>query len=201
MNDNRIFKILIKSIIIISCFLMQNCKNYYYLKQTPPIIHEGEYYAYQLKFSNENLQFITPGDYRYNKVKKDYIYFKTKDINKILTSTINKPFNEQFLFMYTNMSIYNNLLGFYYRNTSLQEIKNNKAPDINLGNGILYTYHFGKFDVVDIYRECDSGVIRFININNPNEKDANNKRFHLEVKMLFFNLNKDLWDNSFVDFK
>lgn len=201
MNYNKIIKILIKPIIIISCFSIQSCKNYYYLKQTPPIINEGAYSVYQLKFFNENLQFITPGDYKYNKVEKDYIYFRTKDINKILTSTINKPFNQQFLFMYTNMSIYNNLLGFYYKNASLQEIKNNKAPDIDLGNGILYTYNFGKFNIVDIYRECDNGVIRFININNPNEKDVDSKRFHLEVKMLFFDLNKDLWENSFVDFK
>lgn len=180
---------------------MQSCKNYYYLNQTPPTINEDRYYVHPLKFSDESLQFVTPGDYQYNKVKKDYIYFKTKDINEILKFGFNKPFSRQLLFMYTDMSIYNNLLGFYYENTSLQEIKSSKTPDIDLGNGILYTYNFGKFNVVDIYKKYDNGVIRFINLNNPNEKDIDYKRFHLEVKMLFFDLNKDFWDNSFVDFK
>lgn len=195
----RNFSILI---IIFSSFILQSCKNYYFLQHTPKQSKDSRYF-YNLKFSNENIEFYTYGDYVYNKVDKKLIYFKTKDIDKVLKLTINKPFTEQFLFMYTYMSTYNNLLGFYYENTSIEEVKkfNYDKESKDLGNGVLYTYNFGKFNIVDIYRKTNIGVIRFININNPNEKDIDHKKFHREVRGLFFDLNSELWENSYVDFK
>ncbi len=74
-------------------------------------------------------------------------------------------------------------------------------PDVDLGNGALYTYRSEKFNVVDIYRKSEGGVIRFVNLNNPDEEDPQNKKFHREVNTLFFNLNSNLWDKSAVDFQ
>jgi len=189
--------------LLIVSFIMQGCKNYYYLQHTPAVNNEDGNSVHNLKFANESLQFITFSDYRTNKVNEKYVFFKTKDVTHILKANIKKPYSEQFLFMYTNMSIYNNMLGFYYEGISLDEIMKdyNKKPDIDLGNGIVYSYNSGKFNVVDIYRKSEHGVVRFININNPDEKDPQNKKFHLEIKNLFFDLNKNLWDKNASDFQ
>jgi hypothetical protein len=196
-------KLLTFGTLLILSFIMQSCKNYYYLQHTPAVNNEDGNSVHNLKFANESLQLITFSDYRINKVNEKYVFFKTKDISHILKANIKKPYSEQFLFMYTNMSIYNNMLGFYYEGTSLDEVMKDygKKPDVDLGNGILYTYNSGKFNVVDIYRKSDHGVVRFINLNNPDEKDPQNKKFHLEVKNLFFDLNRNLWDNNASDFQ
>jgi len=194
--------ILFWTLLIVS-FIMQSCKNYYYLQHTPAGNNEDGNSVHNLKFANESLQFITFSDYRTNKVNEKYVFFKTKDVTHILKANIKKPYSEQFLFMYTNMSIYNNMLGFYYEGISLDEVMKDygKKPDIDLGNGIVYSYNSGKFNVVDIYRKSEHGVVRFININNPDEKDPQNKKFHLEIKNLFFDLNKNLWDKNASDFQ
>lgn len=189
--------------LLILGFTMQSCKNYYYLQHTPAVNNEDGNSVYHLKFANQSLQFITFSDYRINKVNEKYVFFKTKDISHILNAHIKKPYSEQFLFMYTNMSIYNNMVGFYYEGTSLDEVIKDygRKPDADLGNGILYTYNSKQFNVVDIYRKSDHGVVRFINLNNPDEKDPQNKKFHMEVKNLFFDLNRNLWDTNVSDFQ
>lgn len=185
-------------------FLMQSCKNYYYLKHSPASNNEDGNRLHYIKVSDENIQFITYSDYQFNKVNEKYVFFTTKDIDHILKANIRKASGEQVMFMYTNMSIYNNLLGFYYKDVSLENVVQdyNRKPDVDLGNGVLYTYDSGKFNVVDIYRKCSNGgVIRFINLNNPDEKDPQFKKFHREVNNLFFDLNQSLWDKNAVDFQ
>ena len=185
-------------------FLMQSCKNYYYLKHSPASNNEDGNRLHHIKVSDENIQFITYSDYQFNKVNEKYVFFTTKDIDHILKANIRKASGEQVMFMYTNMSIYNNLLGFYYKDVSLENVVQdyNRKPDVDLGNGVLYTYDSGKFNVVDIYRKCSNGgVIRFINLNNPDEKDPQFKKFHREVNNLFFDLNQSLWDKNAVDFQ
>lgn len=185
-------------------FLMQSCKNYYYLKHSPASNNEDGNRLHHIKVSDENIQFITYSDYQFNKVNEKYVFFTTKDIDHILKSNIRKASGEQVMFMYTNMSIYNNLLGFYYKDVTLENVVQDydKKPDVDLGNGVLYTYDSGKFNVVDIYRKCSNGgVIRFINLNNPDEKDPQFKKFHREVNNLFFDLNQNLWDKNAVDFQ
>lgn len=185
-------------------FLMQSCKNYYYLKHSPASNNEDGNRLHHIKVSDENIQFITYSDYQFNKVNEKYVFFTTKDIDHILKANIRKASGEQVMFMYTNMSIYNNMLGFYYKDVSLENVVQdyNRKPDVDLGNGVLYTYDSGKFNVVDIYRKCSNGgVIRFINLNNPDEKDPQFKKFHREVNNLFFDLNQSLWDKNAVDFQ
>lgn len=182
---------------------MQSCKNYYYLKHRPVAYNEDGNSIHDLKISNENIQFITFSDYQINKLNKKYIFFTTKDINRLLQENIKKPFSQQFLFMYTNMSIYNNLLGFYYEDTSLEDVMKdyNKTPDVSLENGVLYIYNFEKWNIIDIYRKYYGGVVRFINLNNPNENDPQYKKFNREVNNLFFDLNKNLWEKNAIDFQ
>ncbi|WP_123862078.1 hypothetical protein [Chryseobacterium artocarpi] len=185
-------------------FLMQSCKNYYYLKHSPASNNEDGNRLHHIKVSDENIQFITYSDYQFNKVNEKYVFFTTKDIDHILKANIRKASGEQVMFMYTNMSIYNNLLGFYYKDVTLENVVQdyNRKLDVDLGNGVLYTYDSGKFNVVDIYRKCSNGgVIRFINLNNPDEKDPQFKKFHREVNNLFFDLNQSLWDKNAVDFQ
>lgn len=184
--------------LILLSFMMQSCKNYYYLKHTPAVDNEDRNPVYDLKFGKESMQFTTFADYQVNMINKKYIFFATKDVNQVLKTNFSKPFTEQFMFMYTKMSIYNNLLGFYYEGASLEEVKQayGRNPDADMGNGVLYAYDSGKFHVVDIYRKTDNGVVRFVNMSNPDEKDSPNKKFHLEIRNLFFGLNIQLWEKN-----
>ncbi|MDR2206927.1 MAG: hypothetical protein LBE36_12320 [Flavobacteriaceae bacterium] len=171
--------------------VFQSCQNYFFLTQETPDKSDG-YLVHTLKFSNQTLEFATFGDYHINKIDKRFIFFKTKDVRKLLNQNFKKPFDEQFLFTYTNLSSYNNILGFYYGETSLENVKKSypTQPNISLKNGILYSYDFGKFKVIDIYKETENGIIRFINLNDPNGKI---EHFYRENSQLYFELNPYLW--------
>lgn len=189
--------------VVILLTTLGSCRSYFYLKHSAPIKNDENNTVHILKFSDEILNFTTYGDYQVNKVDKRYIFFKTKDIDEILKLNFQKKFSQQFLFTYTNMSVYNNIIGLYYDKISLNDVmKEYKAkPNINMENGVLYSYNFQKFNVIDIYRKTEKGVIRFININNPNVTDIDYKKYHIEINKLYFELNKNLWDNQFHTFE
>lgn len=62
-------------------------------------------------------------------------------------------------------------------------------------NQVFSRYSFGKFQVFDLFKKVDGGVIRFVSINNPSySKDPDYKKFNREINYMFFEINNLLWD-------
>lgn len=133
------------------------------------------------------------GDYIFDKVDKKFIFFTNKDISDILNNLKIKPAS-QILFTYTKSSIYNNMLGFYYADKSLTDIKNNffiKTTEKEMQNGLLYTYEYKSYYIMEFYRQQENGVVRFISVNNSSKQTI--EKFSLENNNVFFDINSGIW--------
>ncbi|KMQ60520.1 hypothetical protein ACM40_12135 [Chryseobacterium sp. BLS98] len=146
----------------------------------------------KLFLQNETLDVNFYGDYIFNKVEKEFIFFTNKDVDNILNNLKQKP-SSQVLFTYTKISIYNNMLGFYYAGKTLADIKNNfsiKTPEKEIQNGLLYGYEYNGYYIIEVYRQTEKGVVRFISINNSAKQTV--EKFRLENTKLFFEVNSGL---------
>ena len=148
----------------------------------------------KLVFQNGTLDVNFYGDYIFDKVDKNLIFFTNKEISGILNNLTIKP-SSQILFTYTKSSIYNNMLGFYYEGKNLTDVKNNfsiKIPEKEIQNGLLYTYEYKGYYIMEFYRQQEKGVIRFIAVNNSAKQAV--EKFRLENNNVFFDINAQLWN-------
>ncbi|MBV8328321.1 hypothetical protein [Chryseobacterium sp.] len=190
---------LIKHISILSLFCLTGCQHYYFLKEQRVESDKQSCWKFKLYFDQgkNQLDFYTYGDYVYNKVKKQYIYFTSSEMKRLLYHSIPKNYTEQFLFMYTYQPTFSNILAFYYKGVSIEEVKKrySEIPHKEDLNQVLARYPFEKFQVFDLFKKVDGGVIRFVAINNPNyPKDPGYKMFNKEINDMFFENNNLLWD-------
>ena len=188
----------IKYISVLALFYLTSCQNYYYLKAQKIESDKPSYWKFKLNFDQgkNQMDFYTYMDYVYNKVDKQYIYFTSSEMRKLLYHSIPQNYTEQFLFMYTNQPTFSNILGFYYKGISIDEVKERYSGIPHKGdlNQLFSRYSFGKFQVFDLFKKVDGGVIRFVSINNPYSKDPDYKNFNREINYMFFEINNLLWD-------
>ncbi|GAB0157980.1 hypothetical protein CHRYSEOSP005_32820 [Chryseobacterium sp. Alg-005] len=174
---------------------MTSCTNYIKVMDSKKISDkENSLSTRVIELKGESLGINFYGDYEFENINKKFVFFKNSDIKHLLGNLNEKP--EQVLFTYTETSIYNNVVGFFYENMSLENIKGqlSKQPDQDMGNGLLYRYPYKDYAIIDVYRQQKNGVVRFIAINNP--KNQKNDQFELENEGLFFKINTQLWTNT-----
>jgi len=85
------------------------------------------------------------------------------------------------------------MLGFYYVGKTLADIKNNfsiKTPEKEMQNGLLYAYEYNGYYIIEVFRETEKGVVRFISINNSSKQAV--EKFRQENTKLFFEINSGL---------
>lgn len=190
-----------KIIAVVSLLSLISCKNYYYFngQQNVKTDHPDMHSKFVLTFDHgkQHIPFYTYGDYRYKKIDKQYIFFKNSEMHKLLHDKLPQKNGEQFLFMYTNQPTFSNILGFFYKDMNIEELKklyatvNHKEDETQL----FSRYNFGKFQVYDFYKTVNGGIIRFVSINNPDySKDLDYKWFNKEINTMFFDINRSLWD-------
>lgn len=179
-----------------SMFFLTGCANYYYQgKQKKVAPDENDRYnKFVLSFDRgqQQLNFYTYGDYVFNRIEKEYIFFKNSEMKRLLRDRIPQKETEQFLFMFTHQPTYANILGFYYKDVFVKDLKNNESEldEKQPENQILTRYSFGKFQVFDCCKNVEGGLIRFIAINNPEvTDDADYKKFEREIHTIFFDAN------------
>lgn len=168
-----------------------SCTNYIKTIHTEAV-SDSENITKKLFLQNETLDVNFYGDYIFNKVEKKFIFFTNKDVGNILNNLKEKP-SSQVLFTYTRISIYNNMLGFYYAGKTLADIKNNlsmKTPEKEMQNGLLYSYEYNGYYIMEIYRQTEKGVVRFISVNNSAKQTI--EKFRQENIGLFFDINSGL---------
>lgn len=165
-----------------------SCTSYIKPIQTEPV-SGAENITRKLILQNETMEVNFYGDYIFDKVDRNFVFFTNKDISGILANLELKP-SSQVLFTYTRSSIYNNMLGFYYKGKTLQDIKNNvsgKTPEKEMTGGLLYTYQYKSFYIMDWYKQEEKGVVRFISVNNSAKQSVD--KFRLENTNVFFEIN------------
>lgn len=186
---------ILKKGLVLSVFFLTGCANYYYQgKQKKVAPDENDRFnKFVLSFDNgRQLDFYTYGDYVFNRIEKEYIFFKNPEMKRLLRDRIPQKGAEQFLFVYTNQPTYANILGFYYKGLSVKDLKNKEAemeyPQTE--NQLLARYSYGRFQVFDFSKNVEGGLIRFIAINNPEAPDdADYKKFEKEIHAIFFEAN------------
>ncbi|REC63246.1 hypothetical protein DRF65_06220 [Chryseobacterium pennae] len=196
---------LLKIIAVLSLLSLISCKNYYYFKgqENVETDHPDKYSKFVLTFDNGNqhIPFYTYGDYQFKKIDKQYIFFKNPEMHKLLHDKLPQMNGEQFLFMYTNQPTFSNILGFFYKDMSIEDVKKlyTAVQHREDETQLFSRYNFGKFQVYDFYKTIQGGVVRFISVNNPDySKDPDYKWFNREINTVFFDINRSLWD-GYVD--
>ncbi|WP_080778190.1 hypothetical protein [Chryseobacterium phocaeense] len=180
-----------KTLQTIAAFLLLislSCTSYIKPIHTEPV-SGAENITRKLILQDETMEVNFYGDYIFDKVDRNLIFFTNKDVGRILSSLHIKP-SSQVLFTYTKSSIYNNMLGFYYQGKTLQDIKNNisgKTPEKEMQGGLLYTCQYKSFYIMDWYKEEEKGVVRFISVNNSAKQSVD--KFRLENTNVFFEIN------------
>lgn len=186
---------LLKIGFVLCLCLLTGCANYYYQGGQKKVTSDqnDRFNKFQLTFDEgkQKLDFYTYGDYVFNRVEKEYIFFKNSDMKRMLHYKNPKKHTEQFLFMYTNQPTFANILGFYYKGMTIEEIKENYSTVSykQTEDQLLSRYTFDKFQVFDFYKNVDGGVVRFISLNNPEAKDVDYKNFEREIRTIFFEAN------------
>ncbi|SHG70696.1 hypothetical protein [Chryseobacterium sp. OV279] len=174
-------------------FITFSCISYIKPIHTEPV-PGSENITRKLVFQDGTLDVNFYGDYIFDKVDKNLIFFTNKEISGMLSNLTIKP-SSQVLFTYTKSSIYNNMLGFYYEGKNLTDIKNNfsiKTPEKEMQNGLLYTYEYKGYYIMEFYRQQEKGVVRFISVNNSAKQAV--EKFRLENNNVFFDINAQLWN-------
>lgn len=189
--------------LLVALYLLSltSCKNYYYLNGQKNVTtdHPDGHSKFILTFDHgkQNISFYTYGDYRFKSVDKQYIFFNNSEMRKLLHARQSRKDGEQFLFMYTNQPTFSNILGFFYKDMKIEEVKRSYAAVKHKEDEtqVFSRYNFDKFQVYDFYKTVKGGVIRFVCINNPNySKDSDYKWFNREINTMFFDINRSLWD-------
>jgi hypothetical protein len=173
--------------------ITSSCNSYIKTIQTDPVSN-SENITRKLFLQDGTLDVNFYGDYIFDKMDKKFIFFTNKNIGDILGKLKEKP-TSQILFTYTKSSIYNNMLGFYYAGKTLADVKNNffsKTPEKEMQNGLLYTYKYKDYYVMEFYRQEEKGIIRFISVNNSAKQSVD--KFRLENNKVFFDINAQLWN-------
>ena len=182
----------ISHILYIPLFLITfSCTSYIKPIHTEAV-PDSENVTRKLFLQNGTLDVNFYGDYIFNKVEREFIFFTNKDVGNILNKLKEKP-SSQVLFTYTKISIYNNMLGFYYAGKTLADIKNNfsiKTPEKEMQNGLLYAYEYNGYYIIEVFRQTEKGVVRFISINNSAKQTV--EKFRKENTKLFFEVNSGL---------
>lgn len=171
---------------------MFSCKSYIKPIHTESV-PGSENITRKLILQNDSLDINFYGDYIFDKVDKNYVFFTNKDIGHLLSNFKVQP-SSQILFTYTKASIYNNMLGFYYAGKTLADVRNNcfiKTPEKEMQNGLLYTYEYKGYYIMEFYRQEEKGVVRFISLNNSAKQSVD--KFRLENNNVFFDINSGLW--------
>ncbi|MEE6129797.1 hypothetical protein V2E39_20535 [Chryseobacterium arthrosphaerae] len=169
-----------------------SCTSYIKPIHTDPL-PDSENITKKLSFQDGSLNFSFYGDYIFDKTDKRLIFFTNKEIGGILQHIKGKP-SSQILFTYTPASIYNNMFAFYYAGKTLDEIKKDfttQHPEKEMPGGLLYRCQYNGHDIIEVYKQTEGGVVRWIAINDPGKQ--NTDKFKLENDKLFFELNAHLW--------
>ncbi|NML70748.1 hypothetical protein HHL23_13225 [Chryseobacterium sp. RP-3-3] len=174
-------------------FTVFSCTNYIKPIHTESV-SGSENITRKLIFQDGALDVNFYGDYIFDKVDKNFIFFTDKDISGILGNLKEKP-SSQILFTYTKSSIYNNMLAFYYAEKTLADVKKNffiQTSKKEMQNGLLYVYEYKGYYVMEFYRQEEKGIVRFISINNSAKQSVDKCR--LENNNVFFDINPQLWN-------
>lgn len=169
------------------------CTSYIKPIHTDPL-PDSENITKKLSFQDGSLNFSFYGDYIFDKTDKSLIFFTNKEIGRILKNIKDKP-SSQILFSYTPTTIYNNIFAFYYAGKTLDQIKKDlttQHPEKEMPGGLLYQYQYNGHDIIEVYKQTEKGVVRWIALNDPGKQNAD--KFKLENDKLFFDLNTHLWN-------
>ena len=177
-----------------------SCQNNFY-KNNIKLYDTNKYPKHETAYfvkNQDTLRLALAGDYRRDykiakRIKKDFnnqvIYFKNKDIRKILhRNGIGKP-NEQFLFFFTSDYVHINGLGFYYDKPFPKAQLKASSDSISVredGHVTSLFYPYKNQYVVDNFIPMKDGFARVILLDKPNYNEKQTDGFLNEANHFIY---------------
>lgn len=174
---------------LISTLLLISCSNFYEFSN--PTEEKEMYRAFEMPVGEETLEFNAYKDYYHDTINLDVVYINAKELNQLKRSTIHSSKNKQTLFLHNDTPYYLNIIGYYYPDLLLNEIKKPKTrfKSIPLTSGLGYQYEFNEKQIADFYIPHSGGILRFMAIGNPEWNKINSERFDKEINFVFYVIN------------
>jgi len=180
-------------LLILSALSMFSCARFY---EFSAHTEEKEMYrTFEMPVGKDTLDFNAYKDYYFDTIDLERVYVNAKELKKLKNFTLKSRQNKQILFLHNDTDFYLNIIGFYYPDVLLSEIKKPKfdVTNIPLTNGIGFEYFYNEKQIADFYIPYSNGTMRFLAIGNPEWKDYYSDRFHMEIDFVFYVINSDLF--------
>lgn len=160
-------------IVFLLTVLIISCSNFYEFSNQSD--EKEMYRTFKMAIEKDTLEFNAYKDYYHDTINLDVVYISKKELNQLKRLTVKSEVSEQILFLHNDTPYYLNIMGYYYPNLLLNEIKKPKIQfqPIPLTSGLGYEYEFKEKQVADFYIPYSTGVLRFIAIGNPEWNKVN----------------------------
>lgn len=150
--------------------------------------------AFVMNLKDKTIDFKSYNDYYFDTVNLSAVYISEKELSRIKKLTVNAS-NSQVLFLHNDSPFYLNIIGFYYSDLHLNEIRPPKIENTkqSLTNGFCFNYKIDKKLISDFYIPQNKGILRFIAIGNPDKHENNPESYWKEIDYVFYVLNPELF--------
>jgi hypothetical protein len=178
-------KVIYWSLILI---FLSSCTSYIQVMEIKQVPNENAMQSRVFELPGDTLTMQFFGDYRFDKLLKDFILVSNADFKKIINKNIQLGKSQQFTFTYTDMPDLNNVVGLYYTHQTIdgiQKIYPNK-PYFSNDNVLMYVFEYNEFTVAEVFKNVEGGVVRFVNVSKQEGERQKNAFIEYEVKELYF---------------
>lgn len=171
--------------------LISSCSNFYEFSSKTE--KKEMYTTFKMPVGKDSIDFNAYHDYYHDTINLDVVYITGKELNQLKKSTVKSAKNEQILFLHNDTPYYLNVIGYFYPDLLLNEIKNPKFEfqPISLTSGKGFEYEFHQKQIADFYVPYSTGILRFLAVGNPDWNEANPERFHKEIDFVFYVINSN----------
>ncbi len=176
-------------LLLVAGIVISSCSSFYEFSSKT---EEKEMYrAFKMPVGKDSIDFNAYNDYYHDTINLDVVYITVKELNQLKKSTVKSARNKQILFLHNDTPYYLNVIGYFYPDLLLNEIKIPKFEyqPISLTSGKGFEYEFNQKQIADFYVPHSNGVLRFLAVGNPVWNEANSDRFHKEVDFVFYVIN------------
>jgi|GEM_PF-3222368 hypothetical protein len=150
------------------------------------------YREYAMKVRKDTLMFNAYFDYYHDTINLDQVYLTKKDVRKIKKAAVPYQNGKQILFLHDEDDYYLNVIGYYYDDLFLKEVKPPRKIDfenIELTQGLGYHYMYNEMPISEFSIPYNSGLMRFIAVGNSEGYKIGPERFYKEIDFVFFVVN------------
>lgn len=181
-------KLIYTFVICVVMLFASSCNSYIRVMDIKQVPNDNAMQSrvFELPADTLTMQFF--GDYRFDKLLKDFILVSNADFKKMINKNIQLGKSKQFTFTYTDMPDLNNVVGLYCENQTIENVQKvySGKPYFSNHSGVMYTFEYNGAIVADVFKQVEGGIVRFLNVSKQEGERQKNAFIEYEVKELYF---------------